>query len=440
MATASPWASKPLVLDVDDDGRNEAVIATETGLRIIDPSDDWRSVPIPGPRAVPLAARSTAGEPGTSVTWLESTRRSGRRSVRLRAGQRGSTAGSRSIHRSSSRCRASRHRTSTTRRSGWRTPRPGSSRSYAPVADVDADGCADIVIPLAWIGCGSAPPRPGPSWLDTRPLGLVGPTSDPRLLVAAGLDWFPYIGGPSVPSPAAAGAPGAWRTGSSGRFALAEVPLTAITSGSNARGGASRTSTGPCPRTGTSSSAGRPGRVCSCAPSPVTETIPSSHASLLTDPAAFLHADVLDGEFSGLIVPGSLGTDGGGSLSSTSSRYDLRSTVRDTRGHPRRQLDRHRRRARCHGDPLRPGPGIGVDRYRRAVSQPRRSAAEPAVAVRHDAPWPKRSRRLGLAAQRVARGGRLGWLVRAPDPARAVATGDRGHGHRPGGQRGDSAT
>ena len=73
MAAASPWGSKPLVLDVDDDGRNEAVIATETGLRIIDPSDDWRSVPIPGPRAVPLAARSTAGEPGTSVTWLEST-------------------------------------------------------------------------------------------------------------------------------------------------------------------------------------------------------------------------------------------------------------------------------------------------------------------------------------------------------------------------------
>ena len=91
-------------------------------------------------------------------------------------------------------------------------------------------------IPLAWIGCGSGPPRPGPSWLDTRPLGLVGPSSDPRLLVAAGLDWFPYIGGPSVPSPAAAGAPGAWRTGSSQRFALVEVPLTALTSGSTAPG------------------------------------------------------------------------------------------------------------------------------------------------------------------------------------------------------------
>ena len=57
----------------------------------------------------------------------------------------------------------------------------GQQPLYAPVADLDADGCADIVIPLAWLGCGSAPPRPGPSWLDTRPLGLVGPSSDPRL-------------------------------------------------------------------------------------------------------------------------------------------------------------------------------------------------------------------------------------------------------------------
>jgi hypothetical protein len=43
---------------------------------------------------------------------------------------------------------------------------------------------------------------------------------------------------------------------------------------------------------------------------------------------------VLDGEFSGLIVPGSLGTDGAGSLSSTSSRYDLRSTVVTPEGTP----------------------------------------------------------------------------------------------------------
>jgi hypothetical protein len=73
MLTASPWSSKPLVLDVDGDDRNEAVIATDAGLQIVDPSDGFRSVPIPGPRAVPLAARTSPDTPGRSVSWLEST-------------------------------------------------------------------------------------------------------------------------------------------------------------------------------------------------------------------------------------------------------------------------------------------------------------------------------------------------------------------------------
>jgi hypothetical protein len=332
MLNASPWGSKPLVLDVDDDGRNEAVIATETGLRIIDPSDDWRSVPIPGPRAVPLAARSTAGELGASVTWLES----------LDDPVVG-PFGSARVRRVDGRIQVDPPvfeplpgipqpdvRDAALRLENAAT---GEQPLYAPVADVDADGCTDIVIPLAWLGCGSAPPRLGPSWLDTRPLGLVGPASDPRLLVAAGLDWFPYIGGPSVPSPAAAGEPGAWRTGSSGRFTLVEVPLTAITSGSNAPVGQPRIDR-TVSQDGHVEFGWPAGTRLLMRASPVTETIPSSHSSLLTDPAAFLHTDVLDGEFSGLIVPGSLGTEGGGSPSSTSSRYDLRSTVVTPEGTP----------------------------------------------------------------------------------------------------------
>ena len=339
-AAANPWPSKPLVLDVDGDGRNEAVVATETGLRIIDPSDGWRSVPIPGPRAVPLAARPMAGQSGTVVTWLESL-------DDPVAGPFGSAR----VSRVDGRIRidppvfeplpgipASDVHDAALRLENAAT---GQQPLYAPLGDVDADGCADIVIPLAWIGCGSGPPRPGPSWLDTRPLGLVGPSSDPRLLVAAGLDWFPYIGGPSVPSPAAAGAPGAWRTGSSQRFALVEVPLTALTSGSTA----------PVGQPHIDRTVSQDGHIELGWPAgtrllmravPVTETTPSSHASLLTDPAAFLHEDVLDGEFSGLIVPGSagtvgdgsVGTVGGGSLSSTSSRYDLRSTVLTPEGAP----------------------------------------------------------------------------------------------------------
>ena len=76
------------------------------------------------------------------------------------------------------------------------------------------------------------------------------------------------------------------------------------------------------------------------------------------------------------------------------------------------------------------------DHERGAQRQPRRSAAEPALAVRRHAPRSDGGWRLCLAASRLARRGRPRWLIRAGDPARAVAAGDRGHGHRSGGQRG----
>ncbi len=329
MLTASPWPSKPLVLDVDGDGRNEAVIATDAGLQIVDPSDGFRSVPIPGPRAVPLAARSTPGAPGTSVTWLESTgdaspepfgsaqvvRVDGRIQV-VRRSVQAFPAGSASDGRDAA--------------LSLENAAFGQQPLYAPLGDIDADGCADFVIPLAWVGCGSAP-RPGPSWLATRPLGLIGPSTDRRVLVAAGLDWFPYSGGaPSVPSPAAAGAPGAWRSGASGRFVLVEVPLTAITSGSTVTVGQ--------PQIGrTTSQDGvielrwAPGTHLLVRAAPVTETIPATHSSSLTTTAGFLHTDVLDGEFSGLVVPDDSG-GAGGTPSSTSWRFDLLGNVRTPEG------------------------------------------------------------------------------------------------------------
>jgi hypothetical protein len=328
-AAATPWPSKPLVLDVDGDGRNEAVIATDAGLRIIDPADDWRSVPIVGPRAVPLAARSIADQPGTSVSWLESTGDAGAaefgsaRLVRVDGTIQVDLRGVQAFP------------------GGSASDGPDAALSlenaafsqqppYAPLADIDADGCADIVIPLAWIGCGSVP-RSGPSWLDTRPLGLVGPSSDRRVLVAAGLDWFPYSGGaPAVPSPAAAGAAGAWRSGSSQRFVLVEVPLSAITSGSNVAVGQ--------PQIGRTASQDGvielrwpPGTHLLVRAAPVTETIPATHSSSLTTPAGFLHTDVLDGEFSGLIVPDDSG-GAGGTPSSTSWRFDLLGNVRTPEG------------------------------------------------------------------------------------------------------------
>jgi len=328
MLGASPWPSKPLVLDVDGDDRNEAVIATDAGLQIVDPRDGFRSVPIPGRRAVPLAARSTPGVPGMSVSWLESTgdasppfgtarvvRVDGRIQVAQRSVQPfpdGSASDARDAALS------------------LENAAFGQQPLYAPIGDIDADGCADIVIPLAWIGCGSEP-RPGPSWLATRPLGLVGPSSDRRVLVAAGLDWFPYSGGgASVPSPAAAGPAGAWRSGSSGRFMLVEVPPTAITSGSHVAVGQ--------PQIGRTASQDGvidlrwpPGTHLLVRAAPVTETIPATHSSSLTTAAGFLHTDVLDGEFSGLVIPDDSG-GAGGTPSSTSWRFDLLGGVRTPEG------------------------------------------------------------------------------------------------------------
>ena len=45
-AAANPWPTPPLALDLDGDGRNEAIVATDAGLRVLDPADGWRSTPL----------------------------------------------------------------------------------------------------------------------------------------------------------------------------------------------------------------------------------------------------------------------------------------------------------------------------------------------------------------------------------------------------------
>jgi hypothetical protein len=91
--------------------------------------------------------------------------------------------------------------------------------------DLDGDGCPELILPAATAGClGTGAIRPGPAWLNSQPLGVVGGADDPHLLVAEGLDWYPYQEGPFPPIPSAA-APGAWRGGWVQPFYLAEVAL-----------------------------------------------------------------------------------------------------------------------------------------------------------------------------------------------------------------------
>jgi hypothetical protein len=102
-------------------------------------------------------------------------------------------------------------------------------RSQGPagfIGDVDADGCPELVAPLLTIPCATSPdalPQAGPSWIGTRPFGVVEGRQR-RLLVAASLEWLVPGGGLLPPSPVGAlAALGGWRTTGSVPFAIGEL-------------------------------------------------------------------------------------------------------------------------------------------------------------------------------------------------------------------------
>ncbi len=234
MAAAAPWPSQPLALDLDGDGRDEAIVATDAGLRVLDPADGWRSTPLTEEPAVAIAALPPAGGiPGASVAWASTAEEAS--AARIGVARLSKTGGTIAVDPGAwhavrdatqddiqvaiARMQSAAFDQAST--SGW-------------VADVDGDGCPDIVAPMLWMGCGTDGPHRGASWLASRPLALVGDEADRRVLVAARLDWQPYLGGGQGPTPAAASKPGAWRTFGSSPFVLAEVPLATVTASTDA--------------------------------------------------------------------------------------------------------------------------------------------------------------------------------------------------------------
>ena len=195
-----------------------------------------------------------------------------------------------------------------------------------------------------WPGSAAvAPPRPGPSWLDTRPLGLVGPSSDPRLLVAAGLDWFPYVGGPSVPSPAAAGrarsvadrfvgAVRARRSRPDRDHVGIERPRRAAAHRPDRVPGRARRLRWP------------PGTRLLVRAAPITETIPASHSSLLTNLPRSSTTDVPGRRIRRADRARRVWAPSAAAACRRPRRATTSIECGHTRGHPRRQLDRHRRR------------------------------------------------------------------------------------------------
>ena len=221
---SSPLANVPAVIDIDRDGRNEAVLGTSAGLSVVDPADGWRITPFATDQTALVGIVDRPGLPGTSV-------------VELRAPGDTLTSGVvvERISRFEGRVRVDQGEVQTAdfvppqalaatvryfHESAWMDQPP------VMVDDLDGDGCPDLVAPLMLIGCaGTGPIEPAPAWIATRPLAVVGQGADRRLLVAVGLDWYASPGGTVDPSPLAAHQVDAWHVLAPSRFALAEVPL-----------------------------------------------------------------------------------------------------------------------------------------------------------------------------------------------------------------------
>lgn len=224
------WPSLPLVVDVDGDGRDEAIVRTDTTISIVDPRDRWRFTTVAEGNVALLAAMHDAqGPPSALVTWAGWNDESGPSGVWHSR-----------IHRVDGSLSLAKTEPSLLLPPDefegvfWRLQNAELSQhpSLAWTGDVDGDGCPEVVAPLVRAGClGAGEAVLGSPWLGTRPLAVVGPAGDRRLLAALGREWYPYVGGPIVPAPAAAGAPGAWRHGPSTSFSLAELRLPTGASG-----------------------------------------------------------------------------------------------------------------------------------------------------------------------------------------------------------------
>ena len=218
----------PLLVDVDGDGRDEAVVRDAAGLIVMDPSHDWTSSSLGVGDALALVAFDAPGrviwvaEPGTASGSVTGTTlraagispidraADGRLVVPIDAGYTVTepvlTALATTFGRTMQRAIDGR-------------PPPAS------VLDFDRDGCPDIVTPMVIAPClGIRSLDLGPDWLATVPIAAYDESGQGTALLALGLDWSPGSGNPPDPSPVGAAEPSLWRHGPSHAFRLVEVP------------------------------------------------------------------------------------------------------------------------------------------------------------------------------------------------------------------------
>ena len=213
----------PLAADLDGDGRDEAVIRDGAALRVLEPARGWAQTTLATGDVLPVAAVAAGdGAPGR-VAWFDASD----------AG--GLTAAIASVQRSADGRLAFDVETldlngiaDGRRDRVVRAMRDRATDQAPPQAwqGVIEDGCLRILAPLLTTGCGTgadASPTIGPAWFATQPLATYDVRNRRELLIAATIEWRPEGGIPRAPTPAAAGAPGAWRHGPSVAFVLSEV-------------------------------------------------------------------------------------------------------------------------------------------------------------------------------------------------------------------------
>lgn len=224
------WSGSPLMVDVDGDGRDEAVVTSQASAAVVDLVEDWQRVEFGARGSVPIdVTHDPEAGAATLVRWVQptdGTLRTGR-ITRLDEGLQVDEIDTRSFtdDRTVAEDLAVR----------WSAYGSGGLPPVTLRADLDADGCSDLIGPRFLAFCGGVTAvRTGPAFIASRPLAVVGGIADRRLLLEEGLSWRPQCCGIEL-APAASDPIGTWTSQPpTPRFRLAEVPLEMVREGSMA--------------------------------------------------------------------------------------------------------------------------------------------------------------------------------------------------------------
>ncbi|HYH93609.1 MAG TPA: hypothetical protein VD763_10650 [Candidatus Saccharimonadales bacterium] len=220
--TARGAVPAPLRVDVDGDGRHEAIAPSGTELLALDPLSGWAATGLGGETVLPLLAIDGTPDRPARIGWLGSDGLG--RLVATAALQR-STDGQLLVTDTEQVGAGALDpaRLDLSVASVWSETLSGDPPT-AWSGRLGASDCEVVMVPLAVSSCDGDGLRPGAAWVATRPILTVGDGSSQRLLVAGSLGWDATTANlPVTPSPWATNVAGWWRHGPSTSFALSEL-------------------------------------------------------------------------------------------------------------------------------------------------------------------------------------------------------------------------